>query len=128
MQRGEIYLATVKNNIGGSVQTICQRPMIIISNHMSLLHSPVIHAIPLSSKVFKKWIPTHVSVPMASSGLLKDSVALCEQVMLLPKEVFSKKIGVCSNFVINKLEEGLMVQFGLFNHNQNSKNNVAYAN
>jgi len=128
MLRGEIYLATVENNVGGSVQTICQRPMIIISNHMSLLHSPVIHAIPLSSKVFKKWIPTHVSVPMASSGLLKDSVALCEQVMLLPKEVFSRKIGICNNFVINKLEEGLMIQFGLFNHNQNSRNNVAYAN
>ena len=128
MLRGEIYLATVENNVGGSVQTICQRPMIIISNHMSLLHSPVIHAIPLSSKVFKKWIPTPVSVPMASSGLLKDSVALCEQVMLLPKEVFSRKIGICNNFVINKLEEGLMIQFGLFNHNQNSRNNVAYAN
>jgi len=128
MQRGDIYLATVQNNVG-SVQTICQRPMIIISNHMSLLHSPVIHAIPLSSKVFKKWIPTHVSVPMASSGLLKDSVALCEQVMLLPKEVFSKKVGSCNDFIINKLEDGLMVQFGLFNHNQNAaRNNVAYAN
>jgi len=126
--RGDIYLATVENNVGGSVQNICQRPMIIISNHMSLLYSPVIHAIPLSSKVFKKWIPTHVSVPMASSGLLKDSVALCEQVMLLPKEGFSKKIGVCSDMIISKLEEGLMVQFGLFNHNQNVRNNVAYAN
>jgi len=126
--RGDIYLATVQNNDGGSVQTICQRPMIIISNHMSLLYSPVIHAIPLSSNVFKKWIPTHVSVPMASSGLLKDSVALCEQVMLLPKEVFSKKVGSCNDFIINKLEEGLMVQFGLFNHNQNARNNVAYAN
>ena len=128
MLRGEIYLATVENNVGGSVQNICQRPMIIISNPMSLLYSPVIHAIPLSSKVFKKWMPTHVSVPMSSSGSLKDSVALCEQVMLLPKEVFSKKIGVCSSLIVNKLEEGLMVQFGLFNHNQNARNNVAYAN
>jgi len=129
LTRGDIYLATVENNVGGSVQNICQRPMIIISNQMSLLHSPVIHAIPLSSKVFKKWMPTHISVPMASSGLLKDSVALCEQVMLLPKEVFSnKKIGSCNNMIINKLEEGLMVQFGLFNHNQNARNNVAYAN
>jgi len=126
--RGDIYLATVENNVGGSVQNICQRPMIIISNPMSLLHSPVIHAIPLSSKTFKRWIPTHVSVPMASSGLLKDSIALCEQVMLLPKEVFSKKIGTCSSLIVNKLEEGLMVQFGLFNHSQNVRNNVAYAN
>ena len=128
MQRGDIFLATVENNVGGSVQNIYQRPMIIISNPMSLLYSPVIHAIPLSSKAFKKWMPTHVSVPMSSSGLLKDSVALCEQVMLLPKEVFSKKIGVCSSLIVNKLEEGLMVQFGLFNHNQNARNNVAYAN
>jgi len=126
MQRGDIFLATVENNIGGSVQNIYQRPMIIISNSMSLLYSPVIHAIPLSSKVFKKWMPTHVSVPMSSSGLLKDSVALCEQVMLLPIEVFGKKIGSCNNIIINKLEEGLMVQFGLFNHNQNARNNVAY--
>jgi len=125
--RGDIFLATVENNVGGSVQTICQRPMIIISNHMSLLHSPVIHAIPLSSKVFKKWMPTHVSVPMVSSGLLKDSVALCEQVMLLPIEVFGKKIGKCNNIIISKLEEGLMVQFGLFNQNKNARNNIAYA-
>ena len=36
--RGDIYLATVENNVGGSVQTICQRPMIIIANQLCLLH------------------------------------------------------------------------------------------
>ena len=123
MLRGEIYLATVENNSIGSVQNIFQRPMIIVSNHMSLLYSSVIHAVPLTSKS-KRWMPTHVSVSAYSSGLVKDSIAMCEQAMLVPISAFSKKIGMCDSATILKMDYAIAVQFGLV---EVKRNNIAYA-
>jgi len=124
MLRGEIYLATVENSVGGSVQNIFQRPMIIISNNMAVKHSPILHAIPLTSRV-KRWMPTHVEISASSSGLVKNSTAMCEQLMLLPKESFTRKIGTCDSLTMDKLEDGLMVQFGMFS--KEPRNNFAYA-
>ena len=123
MLRGEIYLATVENNSIGSVQNIFQRPMIIVSNHMSLLHSSVIHAVPLTSRS-KRWMPTHVDVLASSSGLVRDSTAMCEQAMLVPKSSFSQKIGMCNSETMLKLDYAIAVQFGLV---EVKRNNVAYA-
>lgn len=124
MLRGEIFLATVENSVGGSTQNIFQRPMILVSNNMSLLHSPVIHAIPLTTKS-KRPLPTHVEISASSSGLVRNSTAMCEQVMLLPKEVFIRKIGMLDSVTMDKVEAGLMVQFALFS--KEPINNVAYA-
>ena len=66
----------------------------------------------LTIEVNKKWIPTHVDVPM-SSGLLKPSIALCEQVQLLTREDFVNKVGYCDDYIMSKISNALKVQFDL---------------
>ncbi len=96
--------------------------MIIASNAMCCKYSSVIHAIPTTGRS-KKWMPTHVEISAHDSGLIKNSIALCEQVMLLSKDSLQTKVGSCSDLVIDKLNQALCVQFGL----AENKNNIVSA-
>ena len=120
MLRGEIWLVNLPFT-GNSIQGGFQRPMLIIANNKACEYSPVIHALPLTSQS-KKWMPTHVEIS-TSSWLIKNSTALCEQTMLLSKDVFINKIGVCDDLTMRKIDQGISIQFGLsFNTNK-----MAYA-
>ena len=121
IKRGEIYLVNLGNGIG-SIQGFT-RPMIIVANSMCCKYSPVIHAVPTTGKL-KRWMPTHVEVGASTTGLLRDSIALCEQLQLLPREAFAEKIGCCDSYIMDKISDGLRIQFDLVE----TKNNIAYAN
>jgi mRNA interferase MazF len=125
LHRGEIYLVDLGNK-GGSIQGF-MRPMIIASNELACKYSPVLHAIPTTSQL-KRWLPTHVEVSAYSSGLLKDSTAMCEQIQLLPREMFSKFVGCCTDSVMKQLDRGIAVQFGLVDLvGVENKNKYVYA-
>lgn len=109
IKRGEIFLVDLGNK-SGSIQGF-KRPMIIVSNLMACKYSPIIHAVPTTGQI-KRWMPTHVEIPM-SSGLLKSSIALCEQVQLLNREDFINKVGACDNYIMSKIDHSLAIQFGL---------------
>lgn len=121
IHRGDIWLVNLPFT-GNSIQGGGIRPMIVASNSMCCKHSSVIHAIPTTGQS-KKWMPTHVKISASSSGLLRDSIALCEQVMLLPKDSFQTKVGSCNDLTISKLNQALCIQFGLIEN----RNNIAYA-
>lgn len=122
LKRGDIYIVNLGNGVG-SIQGGFARPVIIVANSMCCKHSPILHCVPLTSKN-KKWMPTHCEIPV-STGLTKESTALCEQVQLLPRELFTEKIGACGDVVMSKINKALMVQFGLFSNDP--INNIAYA-
>jgi len=121
INRGDIYLVNLGEGVG-SIQGGFMRPVIIVSNNKANSFSPVIHAIPLTSKA-KRWMPTHCIIP-TSVGLQRESTALCEQIMLLPVGKFTQKIGFCDDFIMSKVDEGIMVQFSL----SDSKYNNSVAN
>jgi mRNA interferase MazF len=118
VKRGQIWLVDLGNK-NGSIQGFL-RPMIVVSNLMACRYSPVIHAVPTTGQINKKWIPTHVDIPM-SSGLLKPSIALCEQVQLLTKEDFITQVGVCDDYIMSKINQALMVQFELVKQEEKNK-------
>lgn len=122
MVRGEIWLVNLPFT-GNSIQGGGIRPMIIASNTMACKYSPVIHAIPTTGQA-KKRMPTHVQIPI-SCGLIRTSTALCEQVMLLPKDAFIKKVGYCNDYVMDKIDRSILIQFGLVT--KETVNNFAYA-
>ena len=121
LKRGDIYIVNLPD-AKGSIQGGGKRPMIIISNNLSCRYSPVIHAIPLTGQT-KRWIPTHVEISANESNLIKNSIALVEQIQLLPKEIFETKIGFCSDYIVDKLDRAIKIQFALIEN----KNNIAYA-
>src|SRR5680860_494488 len=117
IKRGQIWLTNIGDGVG-SIQGGMMRPMIIVSNSMCLKYSPVLHAVPVTSRL-KRHMPTHVQIP-TSTGLLKLSTAMCEQTMLLPKETFIKCVGFCDDSIMDNIDHSIAVQFGLVKSEKNN--------
>ncbi len=83
MRIGEVYLMRFEG-IGSEQNGV--RPGVVFQNNIGNAHSPNIVALPLTSAVKKVGQPTHVLVRACDSGLLKDSVVLCENPECMSKE------------------------------------------
>ena len=91
--RGTIILAELE---GTGSQQSGVRPCLVVSNNKGNLHSPVVIAVPLTSKT-KKPIPTHVQLnPSSNNGLSITSTVLTEQLITLNKTSIKKVMGVIS--------------------------------
>jgi mRNA interferase MazF len=109
IRRGEVWLI----NLGagnGSIQG-GNRPCIIFSNDRANTHSPVIHIIPITSRTKNK-LPTHVEISF-ECGVIKDSIALVEQITLINKDALVSKIGDVNNTTLDKLEIATFIQLGV---------------
>lgn len=65
------------------------RPGLVFQNNTGNAYSPNIIVLPLTSSIKKLNQPTHVYVPSNGTGLLKNSVVLCEN----PETMSKDKIG-----------------------------------
>ena len=85
LKRGMIVFADLGGN-KGSIQS-GKRPVLICSNDMNNKYSSVLTVIPLTSKMSKRPLPTHVELNSENTPCLKfKSIALCEQIITLPKD------------------------------------------
>lgn len=66
------------------------RPAIVVQNDVGNAHSPTILVAPLTIKN-KKYLPTHLEITPAESGLKEISTALFEQVRVADKRRIIKK-------------------------------------
>lgn len=88
---GEVYTCDfgIQN---GSVQDGI-RPCVIIDNKNACVFSPCIHCVPLTTQN-KKNLPLHYKLnKMDYDFLIDDSLALCEQYMLIDKTQLGEYIG-----------------------------------
>lgn len=98
--RGTIILAELT---GEGSQQSGVRPCLVVSNNKANTYSPVIVAVPLTSKT-KKPIPTHVQLtPSTINGLTTKSTVLAEQIVTLNKTSIKKVMGM-----LDKREESLV--------------------
>ena len=65
------------------------RPGLVFQNNVGNRYSPNIIALPLTSALKKREMPTHVVLPAAETGLPRDSMVLCEN----PERMSKEKIG-----------------------------------
>ncbi len=65
------------------------RPGVVFQNNVGNAFSPNIIALPITSKIKKEHMPTHVVVKSADSGLRVDSMVICEN----PKCISKSKLG-----------------------------------
>ena len=63
------------------------RPGVVFQNDIGNRFSPNIIALPLTSSIKKVGQPTHVVLDAAETGLRMDSMALCENLACIPKEM-----------------------------------------
>lgn len=80
---GDVYMMRFYGK--GSAQNGV-RPGIVVQNNIGNKMSPNIVAIPLTTVIKKLEQPTHVYLPSKETGLPKDSMAICESIMSIPKE------------------------------------------
>lgn len=91
----------------GSVQ-MGKRPVLIVQNDVGNMKSPTVVVVPLTT-ADKKWQIVHVEIP-TSTGLPKESIALCEQIMTISKDCLGRRVGVINNDeLITAIEKALQI-------------------
>lgn len=110
-KRGDIFWAELGENAEGSLQAGA-RPVLVVSNDKANEFSPVITVIPITSKMVKANLPTHVLIE--ACGLKKPSIALAEQITSINKDKLDRKIGSIQRTVYAGLvRKAIQIQLNL---------------
>lgn len=111
-KKGDIFMADLPKD-EGSLQ-YGTRPVLVISNNYADSHSPVITIIPLTSRLQKKPLPTHVAISAHRCGLEKYSIVLAEQIMSINKKHLKRKVGSISETVYEeRVKKAVIIQLSL---------------
>lgn len=101
---GEIYNMYLDGT--GSEQS-GWRPGVVFQNNVGNVNSPNIIALPLTSSLKKLYMPTHVLIKSADTGLKRDSMVICEN----PEKMSKEKVGK----FITTLPENYMKEIAMAN-------------
>ena len=107
--RGEIYYADLSPVVGSEQGGI--RPVVIIQNNMGNKHSPTTIVAPITSKMGKKPLPTHIL--FCGCGLAKDSIILMEQIRVIDKSRLQQKMGCLPPEKIEAVDMAIKVSLGV---------------
>ena len=111
VHRGEIYYCDLSPSRG--CEQGGMRPVLIIQNEMGNKHAPTTIVAPLTSRMTKKHLPTHIAVPHEYSNMPADSIVLCEQIRTIDKSRRQSKVGYIDEDGMKKVSFALMVSLGL---------------
>lgn len=113
ISRGDLVFVELPENENSSVQGK-SRICIVISNNRANLHSPVISIVPLTSRMSKRPLPTHVLLEVNDTNKLRcNSVALAEQITTVDRKNIKFKTGKLTDEEMEQVEWSVMVQLGL---------------
>ena len=87
--------------------------MLIVQNDIGNKYSPTVIAAAITSQINKAKMPTHIEINAESYGLQKDSVVLMEQIRTIDKKRLKEKIGHIDGDLMSKVDEALLISFGL---------------
>ena len=97
-QRGDVFYANLGEKPKGvqDCEQYGMRPVVIIQNNKGNRYSPTTIIAPITTKINKNKIPTHVKLDGEYIGLQKESMAMLEQIRVLDKRKLKEKIGEIS--------------------------------
>lgn len=108
---GDIFWAELGKDADGSLQA-GGRPVLVVSNNKANEFSPVITIIPITSKMGKANLPTHVLIK--ECGLERPSIALAEQITSINKDRLGRKIGTIQQTVyVGLVKRAIGIQLSL---------------
>ncbi|NLY60697.1 MAG: type II toxin-antitoxin system PemK/MazF family toxin [Clostridiales bacterium] len=111
VRRGDIYYADLSPVVGSEQGGV--RPVLVVQNDIGNKYSPTVIVAAITSQIHKGKLPTHVEISASDYGLPKDSVILLEQIRTIDKKRLKEKIGYLSPEMMEKVNEGLQISFGL---------------
>ena len=97
------------------------RPIIVLQNNAGNRSSPTVIVAPITSKLEKPHLPTHVV--LGQSNLPKQSMVLLEQVMTIDQKLLIKEYGEIGEQDTKSVERALKVSFGLL-HSKKKKRRI----
>lgn len=109
MKRFEVYLCMLGENYGSEQGGA--RPCIIVQNDIGNTYSPTTIVVPMTSKMSKKHLPTHLLI--TDGGIDKPSFALCEQIKVIDKKRVRKYLFTLSEKYQKNLERCMKESLGL---------------
>lgn len=80
---GNIYYADLRSIVGSEQGGI--RPVVVIQNDVGNRYSPSVIVAPITSRLGKAQLPTHINMAGTTSGLHWDSVIMLEQLRTLDR-------------------------------------------
>ena len=112
IRRGDLYYADLSPVVGSEQGGV--RPVLIVQNDIGNKYSPTVIAAAITSQINKAKMPTHIEIDAKEYGLTKDSVILLEQIRTIDKKRLKEKIGKADQLLIKKVNEALLISFGLW--------------
>lgn len=123
IKRGDIILVDLGSQ-NGSVQGGL-RPVCVVSNALNNKYSPNLTVVPLTSKLMKKQMPTHVKIVKEQYPIHTDSIVLCEQIMTIDKaRISGSALFSLNELEMRKLDRAMSIQLG-FVETRPTQNRVA---
>lgn len=114
IKRGDILYADLSPVIGSEQGGV--RPVLVIQNDIGNKYSPTVIVAAITSQINKAKLPTHVEINAEEYGIVRDSVILLEQIRTIDKKRLKEKVGHLSEEMMNKVDDGLQVSFGLIEY------------
>jgi mRNA interferase MazF len=111
VKRGDVFYADLSPVIGSEQGGV--RPVLVVQNDVGNKYSPTIIVAAITSQINKAKLPTHVEISALEYGLTKDSVVLLEQIRTIDKKRLREKVGHFDEEMMIKVNEGLLISFGL---------------
>ncbi|WP_129598220.1 type II toxin-antitoxin system PemK/MazF family toxin [Anaerophilus nitritogenes] len=111
VKRGDIFYADLSPVVGSEQGGV--RPVLVVQNDIGNKYSPTVIVVAITSQINKAKLPTHIEISASEYGLTRDSVVLLEQVRTIDKKRLREKIGHSDDEMMNKVNEGLLISFGL---------------
>ena len=109
IHRGDVYYADLTGTVGSEQGGL--RPVVVIQNDKGNRFSNTLIIAPISTKLTKPPIPTHVTVPVTS--LDRASLILLEQIRTIDKQRLGQWICTLDSETIRQIDSALKVSLGI---------------
>lgn len=109
IRRGDVYYADLSPVIGSEQGGI--RPVVVVQNDKGNRYSKTIIIAPISKKMSKPPIPTHVV--FSDVALSYVSMILCEQLRTIDKKRLGQWICTLDNKTIEKINQAIRVSLNI---------------
>lgn len=112
VNRGDLYYANLSPVLGSEQGGV--RPVVIIQNDVGNKYSPTVIIAPITSRMNKTKLPTHIKINASERfGLPKDSVVLLEQIRTIDKQRLKDKIGKFDKRRMSDVDNAILISLEL---------------
>ena len=85
------------------------RPGVVFQNNVGNAHSPNIIALPLTTSIKKRDMPTHVFISSGDTRLKRDSMVMCENLKCIAKDKVGQFITTLPDHYMKQIAEASLL-------------------